>query len=104
MREDYLCTHNPPVYFLRREESTVNDPRQNQWPVNPEDDEALYFDMLGVASSTETTGLTPTPPITGAAVQSYSELSDVPLAKDRMPELEGDEDRPRDPLNGEGER
>ena len=82
----------------------MNDPRQNQWPVDPEDDEALYFDMLGVASSTETTGLTPTPPITGAAVQSYSELSDVPLANDRMPELEGEEKCPRDPLNGEGDR
>ena len=82
----------------------MNEPHTQGWPVNPEDDEALYFDMLGVASSTDATGLTPTPPITGAAVQAYNQLYPVPLAKDQMPRLEGDGEPLPDPLDGEGKR
>ena len=45
-------------------------------------EEELYEEMMDVASSTECTGLMPTPPVTKRETESYSKIYDIPLAKD----------------------
>ena len=49
-------------------------------PVGP-DGEELFDGMYPVASSMECTGLSPAAPAAPAEVDSYSEIYDIPLAK-----------------------
>ncbi len=51
-------------------------------PYDAVDEEELYEEMMDVASSTECTGLMPTPPVTKRETESYSKIFDIPLAKD----------------------
>ena len=57
-------------------------------PVDPYDEEELYEEMMAVASSTECTGLVPTPPVTNPEVSAYSEIYDSPLSKDDVLDME----------------
>ncbi|MCI9415385.1 MAG: hypothetical protein HFJ79_09470 [Clostridiales bacterium] len=45
--------------------------------------EQLFDEMYPVASSMECTGLIPAAPATESEVESYSEIYDIPLAKDK---------------------
>lgn len=49
-------------------------------PVGP-DEEALFDEEFPVASSTEATGMIPAAPAAPAQVESYSDIYDLPLAK-----------------------
>lgn len=49
-------------------------------PYDEQDDRELFDDIYTVASATECTGLIPAAPINENAVDSYSEIYDVPLA------------------------
>lgn len=48
-------------------------------PVEKQDQEALFEHINAVASSTECTGLMPTPASDAAELDSYTEIYDVPL-------------------------
>ena len=50
-------------------------------PLDQNDDE-IFNEMFSVASSMECTGLIPSAPTTDAAADSYTDLYDIPLAKD----------------------
>lgn len=49
-------------------------------PIERQDKEALFRHLNAVASSTECTGLIPTPATEEAELDSYSDIYDVPLA------------------------
>lgn len=41
-----------------------------------------YYDTMSVESSTEMTGIMPTPPLSEAEEESYSELNGMPIPSD----------------------
>jgi hypothetical protein len=47
-------------------------------------DEDTFFNSESVASSTECTGLIPTPPVTEDEAESYTKIYDVPHPKDKV--------------------
>lgn len=64
------------------------DPKQPpKRPYNPEDDDYLFDEEMSVASSTECTGMMPTPSKTEDEIESYSKIYDIPLAVDDQESL-----------------
>lgn len=61
-----------------------NIPKPKKRPVNPEDGMELFDESFAVASSTECTGMIPTPATTDQEIESYGEIYDVPLSKDAL--------------------
>ena len=59
----------------------MQENKKTKLPYNPEANEELFDQMFEVASSTECTGLFPTPPMTDEEINSYSNIYDVPLTK-----------------------
>lgn len=55
---------------------------EKKGPYNMQDDEELFDEEFAVASATECTGLMPAAPATEPEVRSYSDIYDIPLAKD----------------------
>ena len=60
----------------------MNDKKNQSLPYDAEDEEELYREMLKVASANECTGMIPAAPASQPEVDSYSEIYDVPLARD----------------------
>lgn len=59
-------------------------PKKSNLPFNEETNRQLWDnDEIRVASATECTGLMPTPVTTDDAVESYSNIYDIPLPKRR---------------------
>jgi hypothetical protein len=50
-------------------------------PISPQG-EKIYDDILPVISATECAGLLPTPPETDGDINSYTDIYDIPLAKE----------------------
>lgn len=57
-------------------------------PYNDQDDRYLFDNEESVASATDCTGMIPTPPVEEAEVNSYSEIFDIPLARDEVPKYQ----------------
>lgn len=61
----------------------------NRYPENPtrpydeEDQESLFDNLFSVASNTECTGLIPGTAVSDAELDSYSEIYDIPLSKNK---------------------
>ena len=51
-------------------------------PVNPDTDQFMFENTFPVVSSTECTGLVPAAPDSTAEVDGYTDIYDVPLAKE----------------------
>jgi len=49
--------------------------------MRPKSDDDKFFDLDIVVSSTECTGLIPTPPLSVAETESYTEIYDIPQPK-----------------------
>ena len=60
-------------------------PKRASQPYDEEDDETLFDDLLSVASSTECTGLIPSTADSDAELDSYSDIYDIPLSKNKKP-------------------
>ena len=57
-------------------------------PVDPQSlqsVEDVYFDLDDIASATECTGLIPTPPVSEAEAEAYTELSPIPKPENDQP-------------------
>lgn len=68
---------------------------------NPEaKDDRIYeefYDLKSVSSSTEMTGLTPTPPLSEEDAESYCEIHGMPVPGDPPKKKRGKNDPPEDP-------
>lgn len=55
-------------------------------PYDAQDDDELFDESFTVMSSTECTGLIPSAPTDEAQIDSYAEIYDIPLSKDKTNE------------------
>ena len=56
-----------------------------------------FYDMKSVMSTTDMTGLTPTPPLTEEDSESYSEIHGMPVPGDPPKKKRGKNDPPEEP-------
>ena len=85
------------VKTMRKGEKAVEKKQKAETPVDRQDKEAIFRHLNAVASSTECTGLIPTPATDEAELDSYSDIYDVPLAdspKDQFEDMTHYPERP----------
>lgn len=75
----------------------MKDKRKAPVPVEKQDMEALYEHLNPVASSTECTGLMPTPATEPSELDSYSDIYDIPLTESPKKQFENQTHYPERP-------
>lgn len=75
----------------------MEDKKKTKWPYDEEDDRELFDDLYAVASSTECTGLMPTPATSEPEANSYSQIYDIPLSVETTKDTDHDEPAPKKP-------